>query len=190
MKHLQLFESFLNHTIFIRMNHQDLLRDKESITMKKTGTSVGIQELCDVLYNRGYPDLRNCIHFSRKESYNPGMGDIWGKNLYQIKIEEDSQIGWTFFLNINDWFYKSNPYNYQKRNNQEFEKLVKRIGFDDIRFIENDVDILERMVEILEKEQLIGHGTISDLIKTKWWNTDFKMFGWSSDEVEVVRWNR
>jgi hypothetical protein len=84
MKYLKLFEAFISQPIFYRFNHSDLLNDKdELIYQPKERRMIG-------------PDDIN----------NPKYKGLYGEYLYEIEINEDSKLGWSFLVPINEWFYK------------------------------------------------------------------------------------
>jgi hypothetical protein len=136
MKYLKLEEP-----IFLRRSHYDLLAGEIEGQYQPVQRvrMIGSPVINQSLVSRGFPDKENCIHFMDQKAYDSfgtDMTTLWGDILYDVKIDDSSKIAWTFLLNINDWYYKSNPYK-NNRNHVVIQDLEK-LGYGEIESPQND----------------------------------------------------
>jgi hypothetical protein len=176
MRYLKLFEAWVENPKFIRFSHDDLPEGEFSRSSKRT--MIGPEMVNDELIKRGFPDKKNCLHFMSVEAMDLSMRNIWGKNVYEVKVDDSSIIGWTFLCNINDWYYKSKGYDRKKLIVQELEKN----GYDDL-YLDEDVS---KMTDILLEVGAIGFGTIEDLKKSPWYG-QLIYYGWTTDKVLLTK---
>ena len=189
MRYLKLFEAWVEEPKFFRFSHTELpegqfIRDKQR-------TMIGPEKVNDELVKKGFPDKKNCIHFMSENAVDLPMRGIWGNFVYEVKIDNRSIIGWTFLLNINDWYFKANKYNYYKNEpiirqleESPFGEMFMNDGsFDEDR---SDDEQVGQMTEELMKVGAIGFGTIEDLKKSPWYNK-YKYYCWTTDKVFLTK---
>jgi len=191
MKYLKLFEKFIEEPLFYRFNKFDLLGDKDEIQFSpKERSMFGPEIVNQVLVNRGFPDKHRCVHFMDSLAFAPSYRGLYGNFIYEIKIDDESQLGWSFLIPVNDWFYRGHPF-YQERNNPVIQDLLKS-GYSNLYFPfdeENEIEIIEKMADYLVEYEVIGTGTIEDLKKSKLFGKQ-KVFVWTNDDVIVKKWHK
>jgi len=195
LKHLKLFESWVNTPTFYRLSHYDLLNGNSNGEYQPTKRvrMIGPSIINDALVNKGFPDKTNCVHFMDEKAFNESgvtMVNIWGRNSYEVKIDDNSIIAWTFLLNINDWYLKSSSYRYY--SDEKIIKDLKISGYDEVETATDeydDIDIestkieqIESMTDLLVSNEVIGFGKIDDLKKSKYYN-QYRLFAWTNDKV-------
>jgi len=99
LKSYKLFESLIEDITFIRMSHTDMLDGREEGWYQPNQRRmVGPDAFNDSLVKAGFPDKKNCVHFMSESSYDVGYSYIYGKNLFQVVIDDKSKLGWSFVL--------------------------------------------------------------------------------------------
>jgi hypothetical protein len=198
MKYLKLFEAWVEEPIFLRRSHYDLLNGESEGEYQPAQRvrMIGSPVINQSLVSRGFPDKENCIHFMDRvayDSFGTSMTALWGDNLYEVKIDDSSKIAWTFLLNINDWYYKSNPYK-NNRNHVVIQDLEK-LGYDEIvapldnnfKIKPNKIKIVDKMTDLLISSGAIGTGTIQDLKSTKYFKDGIRFFAWTNHKVYLKK---
>ena len=193
MKYLKLFEKFIDEPKFYRFNQTDLLGQEDSMQLSaRQRTMVGPENVNSVLVKNKFPDKKNCIHFMDEKAFDPKYKTIYGRFIYEVKIDDTSKLGWSFFIPVNDWFYKSHPYYQLTRYpeklpdvvkdllNSEYSRLDYPYGKHPVFVWTNDDVIIKRYVEpareprearpyknrpLLTEEDFTNNGVSSEKIK-------------------------
>ena len=106
MRYIKLFEKFVNDVKFYRFNHNDLLGEESEKELTPSMRSViGSDEFNEALVIVGFPDKKKCVHFLDSVAFDPSFKSIYGQNIYNIEIDNQSKIGWSFYAPINEWYY-------------------------------------------------------------------------------------
>jgi len=188
MKYIKLFEKFIEEPKFYRFNKFDLLGDNKLMQFTpKIRKMVGPENVNRVLVKNRFPDKHRCIHFMDSLAFNPDYKGLYGDFIYDIQIDDQSKLGWSFFFPINDWFYKGNPF-YHERNNPAIQDLLNS-EYKDLNYpYGDDQGDLDKMAEYCIEYEVIGTGTIEDLKKSKFFGKQ-KLFVWTNDDVIVKKFN-
>jgi hypothetical protein len=188
MKYLKLFENFIDEPSFYRFNKTDILGQEDSMTIfPRERLMVGPENVNDVLVKNGFPDKKKCIHFMDEKAFDPSYKGLYGSFIYRIQIDDESKLGWSFFIPINDWFYKGNPFESLKRNLANLPNKIKDLlnsEYGDLRYPYSDdrkLD-LEKMFNYLLQYQVIGTGTIENLKQNQLFG-NHPVFVWTNDSV-------
>lgn len=189
MKYLKLFERFIQDIKFYRFNHFDLLGENDSIKYSpKERRMIGPEKVNNLLVKLGFPDKNKCIHFMDSIAFDPNFRSLYGDFIYEIEVDDKSKIGWSFFIPINDWFYKGFSLNKQ-RNNPALQDLLKS-EYKDLNYSYDDEDgDLGLMAEVLIKYGVIGNGNIEDLKKSKFFGNQ-SLFVWTNDDVIIKKYDK
>ena len=188
MKYLKLFEKFIDEPKFYRFNKFDLLGDNYELQYTpKNRIMIGPENVNKVLVNRGFPDKQRCIHFMDSLAFSTDYKWLYGKFVYEIQIDDDSKLGWSFFFPVNDWFYKGNPFQHE-RNNPAIQDLLKSEYVNLVYPYGDEIGDLDEMANYCIKYEVIGTGTIEDLKRSKFFGKQ-KLFVWTNDEVIVKKFN-
>lgn len=187
MKYLKLFEAFTSEVKFYRFNKFDLLGDVEEMKLTpKQRKMVGPENINNELIRNGFPDKHKCIHFMDSLALNKGYKNLYGEFIYEIQINDESHLGWSFLVPVNDWYYKGYSI-YQERNNPDIQDLLNS-EYAELQFPWGDEQgDLDRMSKYLIEYEVIGTGTIEDLKKSKFFGRQ-KLFVWTTDDVMVKKW--
>jgi len=187
MKYLKLFEKFIEEPKFYRFNKFDLLGSEESLKLTpKYRKMVGPENINDVLVENEFPDKHKCIHFMDSLAFSPDYKGLYGDFIYEIQIDDESKLGWSFFFPVNDWFYKGNPF-YHERNNTAIQDLLNSEYANLVYPYDDEHGDLDKMAEYCLEYEVIGTGTIEDLKKSKFFGKQ-KLFVWTNDDVIVKKW--
>jgi hypothetical protein len=189
MKYLKLFEKFIEEPKFFRFNKFDLLGTSDSLKLTpKSRSMVGPENVNKTLVKNRFPDKHKCIHFMDSLAFSPDFKFLYGEFIYEIQIDDDSKLGWSFFFPINDWFYKGNPF-YHERNNPAIQDLLKS-EYANLHYpYDDEQGDLDKMFDYLLEYEVIGTGTIEDLKKSKFFGNQ-KLFVWTNDDVIVKKWSK
>jgi hypothetical protein len=187
MKYLKLFEKFIEEPKFYRFNKFDLLGSEESLQLTpKYRKMVGPENINDVLVENEFPDKHKCIHFMDSLAFSPDYKGLYGDFIYEIQIDDESKLGWSFFFPVNDWFYKGYTF-YYERNNPSIQDLLKS-EYANLHYPYGDEQgDLDKMSEYLLEYEVIGTGTIEDLKNSKFFGNQ-KLFVWTNEDVIVKKW--
>lgn len=187
MKWLKTYESFVENPKFFRFSQTDILLDNQSLEITPTENKymVGDPKFIEALIDFGFPDLRKCIHFMDENTFLQGKfyKNLYGNYTYQVKIDDNSPLGWSFMTPVNDWWYKSNPYNNLKRGKEAVREL-DMTGYGQVDFEEASSEELKLEIKKLIDFGFIGTGNLHDLMGSKFWDTE-KVFIWTSDKVKI-----
>lgn len=189
-----LFESFAD-TKFYRFNHFDLLGGEESLKLvPKKRKMVGPENINAALVKKGFPDKHQCVHFMDEKAFDPSNSRtynmLYGEFVYEIQIDSESKIGWSFFLPVNDWLYKAFPA--QRELGNPALKDLAESEYAELSYPEDEEEEqrgdLDKMAELLMRFETIGTGTLEDLKRSKHFGKQ-KLFVWTGDPVMVRRWS-
>ena len=203
MKYLKLFEKFIDEPKFYRFNQTDLLGQEDSMQLSaRQRTMVGPENVNSVLVKNKFPDKKNCIHFMDEKAFDPKYKTIYGRFIYEVKIDDTSKLGWSFFIPVNDWFYKSHPYYQLTRYPEKLPDVVKDLlnsEYSRLDYPYGDTDDFDgspimrkspnlgKMAEYLQEYKIIGTGRIEDL-KTNVLFGKHPVFVWTNDDVVIKKW--
>jgi hypothetical protein len=190
LKSYKLFEAYVDNPIFTRFSHVDLLNGEEEVEFTPSERRmVGPELFNDILVDMGFPDKNRCVHFMDEVSYgdNPHLTSLYGKNIYNIKVDDNSLLGWCFVMPINDWFFRA----YQFHNKVERNDKVKSLLSPELFEIEpegegwqDSPEASKETATILIKNKMIGFGKLVDLMNSTYWGK-LPLFAWTNDSVKV-----
>ena len=195
MRYLKLFESWVETPKFYRKSHVDVLDGLEEGEFQPVvRKQIGPELVNDDLVSRGFPDKSKCVHFMSEEAYNEfgkDLSGVWGKLLYEVKIEDTTKIAWSFFLNINDWYYRSLPYDRNSNSDiiRNFEKNTNILDFEPYDKWDENNEVIPLTTDALLSEKIIGFGTINDLKKSPHWGK-YRYYCWTNNKVYLKRINK
>jgi hypothetical protein len=191
MKYIKLFESFISEVKFYRFSKVEMMpTDSISFIYKPSNRkTVGASEINDCLVKKGFPNRNYCIHMMDELAFDPSYKNLYGNYIYNIKIDDNSKLGWSFGTPINDWFYKGWAFsNFLKEINKNpnkyplIEDLLKNKEYD----YYDDFSELDNITDILMEYKVIGTGKLSDLKKSIFWG-NLRCFVWTEDAVEISK---
>jgi hypothetical protein len=186
MKYIKLFESFISEPIFFRFSHIDLLNgESEKIYHPKERVMWGTEEVNSSLIRSGFPDKKRCVHFMDSVAFNPEYKGLYGQHIYQVEIDDNSNLGWTFMVPINEWFFKGYGFRPALKNPICKELLDSEYG--EMRIYDwdkIDVDYLDKMKDYVIDFGFIGTGNIKDLKSSKFFGNQ-PVFVWTNDPVRI-----
>lgn len=187
LKSYKLFESLVEDITFIRMSHTDMLDGaEEGWYHPSQRRMVGPDAFNDSLVKAGFPDKKNCIHFMSKESYDAGYSYIYGKNLFQVIIDDHSKLGWSFVAPVNDWFYKGNSIQNSLRSGNELVSDIMKTRFSEIYANSETGECADDMLRILLDFKALGTGTIEDLKRSPHFGK-YNLYVWTTDKVYLKK---
>jgi len=187
MKYLKTFESYREEPKFFRFSHIDLLGDKDQSEFTPIERRmVGPDEYNDILVSLGFPNKKNCVHFMDEIAFDPSYKGIYGKNIYQISIDDESKIGWSFFFPVNDWYYKGHPYRNAVNKSKKLQDFESNTDFGSFSYLEATEEESISMARLLMENGFIGTGTLKDLMNSRFWGNE-NVFVWTNDKVIVSK---
>jgi len=187
MKYIKLFESFISEPVFFRFSHIDLLKgESEKIYQPKEREMIGPEVVNSSLVREGFPDKKRCVHFMDSLAFNPDYKGLYGEHIYQVEIDDNSNLGWCFIVPINEWFYKGYTFRAVLKNPICKELLDSEYGEMevDLHSDEIDIDYLDKMRDYLIDFGFIGTGKIQDLKSSKFFG-NLPVFVWTTDSVRI-----
>ena len=113
LKTYKIFESWVEEPKFFRFSREEMTEGEFT-----PGKRImwGPDNFNDCLVKFGFPDKRQCVHFMDSVAFNPEYKGSYGNYTYQVTVDDNSNLGWSFVVPINEWFYKGNPFQYALRN--------------------------------------------------------------------------
>lgn len=179
IKSFKLFEAYHEDTKFYRFSQVELAEGDFS---PKKRVMWGPDDFNNSLVKIGFPDKRNCVHFMDEVAFNPEYKGLYGKNIYQVVVDDSSNLGWSFVIPINDWFYKGSTFYQAQRMGNGLIQSLMETPYKDLSF--DDVDEISHY---LIDFGAIGCGTIDDLKRSPHWGKE-KLFIWTSDTIKITKW--
>lgn len=184
MRYLKLFESFINTVKFYRFSKEDFLNgESEATYYPKSRNTWGSTDFNKYLVELGFPDRENCIHFMDEKAFNSGQlswfKGIYGQWVYEIEVDENSKLGWSFCLVINDWYYMY--YKHKLSDNpvvQDVRRFVSELEMTD------DEEITEKRLKYVYEKGIIGSGTLDDLKKSPLYGKQ-PVYVWTTEPVKM-----
>lgn len=178
LKSYKLFEAFSEDIKFYRFSKVEI---PEGEFTPQTRTIWGSKEFNETLVSLGFPDKSQCIHFMDSLAFNLEYKGLYGENIYEIKVDDMSKLGWSFVVPINDWYYKGNTlYQAQRQKNPLVEEIMKT-EFGSREFIDE-----KSIANLLIDFGAIGTGTLQDLKNSRFFGRE-KVFVWTTDTVLVSK---
>ena len=181
MRHLKsykIFEMWVDNPKFYRFSHVELpIGELEPVKRKMWGPEQFNQSLVKL----GFPDKNKCIHFMDSLAFSPEYKGLYGDYIYQIQVDDNSNLGWCYVFPVNDWFYKGNPFQYALRNNNELVNSIIKTPYNDLSGHGGDEN---EMAKYLLQFGIIGCGTIDDLKNSPHYGKE-KLFVWTNDKVII-----
>lgn len=191
LKSYKLFESLVEDITFLRMSHIDMLAGKQEGWFEPIERRmIGSQVVNNSLVKYGFPDKERCVHFMSENSYDFGYSVIYGKNLFQVIVDDHSKLGWSFVFPINDWFYKgSNSLKNARRNGNELVLSLDKTEYSGLEIdLETGENVNETINCLLDCEA-IGYGSIEDLKNSNNYGK-FKLYVWTEDKVYLKKYKK
>jgi hypothetical protein len=179
LKTYKIFESWIDDPKFFRFSREKM--DEGEFTPGKR-TMWGPDNFNDCLIKFGFPDKKQCIHFMDSVAFNPEYKGSYGSYTYQITVDNNSSLGWSFIVPINEWFYKGSPLQYALRNGNEVVKSIMETPYKDLGPYDEKLD---EITKYLFDFDVIGTGTIEDLKKSPHYGKE-SLFVWTSDKVIIT----
>ena len=187
MKHLKTFESYREEPKFFRFSHVDLLNDKDETEFTPVNRRMlGPDEYNNILVSLGFPNKNRCIHMMDEKAFDPSYSVLYGKNMYNISIDDESHIGWSFFFPVNDWYYKGNPYYNAKEKSQDIKDFEQNTEFGSFYYYDSTEEETMNVAKLAKENGFIGTGTLKDLMSSKFWGKE-SAFVWTSDKVIISK---
>lgn len=181
LKSYKLFEAFSEDIKFYRFSKVEI---PEGEFTPQTRTIWGSKEFNQTLVSLGFPDKSQCVHFMDSLAFNPEYKGLYGENIYEIKVDDMSKLGWSFVVPINDWYYKGNTlYQARRQKNPVIEEIMKT-EFGSGEFI--DEKSIDEVANFLIEFGVIGTGTLQDLKNSRFFGRE-KVFVWTTDTVLVSK---
>jgi len=178
LKSYKIFEMWVDEPKFYRFSHVELpIGELEPVKRKMWGPEQFNQSLVKL----GFPDKNKCIHFMDSLAFSPEYKGLYGNYIYQIQVDDNSNLGWCYVFPVNDWFYKGNPFQYALRNNNELVNSIIKTPYNDLSGHGGDEN---EMAKYLLQFGIIGCGTIDDLKNSPHYGKE-KLFVWTNDKVII-----
>lgn len=178
LKSYKIFESWIDEPKFFRFSRVEMIEGEFTPSKR---TMWGSDEFNDCLVKLGFPDKKRCVHFMDSIAFNPEYKGTYGSYTYQITVDDSSNLGWSFVVPINEWFYKGSPLQYALRSGNELVKSIMETPYKDLRYDEE----LDVITKYLIDYGAIGTGTIEDLKKSPHYGKE-SLFVWTSDKVIIT----
>ena len=179
LKSYKLFEAWIEDIKFFRFSKEEMI-EGEFIPGERT--MWGLDDFNDCLIKFGFPDKKQCIHFMDSIAFNPEYKGLYGNYTYQITVDDKSNLGWSFVVPINEWFYKGNPLQYALRQGNKLVKSIMETPYKDLGPYD---DKLDEITKYLIDFRVIGTGTIEDLKKSPHYGKE-SLFVWTNDKVIIT----
>jgi hypothetical protein len=177
LKSYKIFEMWIDEPKFYRFSRVELpIGEYEPVERNMWGP----ENFNNCLVKLGFPDKNKCIHFMDSLAFSPDYKGLYGSYIYQIQIDDNSNLGWCYVFPINDWFYKGYPFQNALGNNKLVNSIVET-PYDDLSGHNGDED---EMAKYLLKFGIIGCGTIDDLKNSPHYGKE-KLFVWTNDKVVI-----
>ena len=191
MRYIKLFEKFVNDVKFYRFNHNDLLgEESEKELTPGMRNMIGADEFNEALVRVGFPDKKKCVHFLDSVAFDPGFKSIYGRNIYNIEIDDQSKLGWSFYQPINEWYYLTG-FKFRNLDSSLRDEISKSSPID-VYYDEentNEESVINQSVVRIKKVMeynFVGFGTIDDLKKSPLFGK-VPLFVWTEDKVLVKK---
>jgi len=191
MRYIKLFEKFVNDVKFYRFNHNDLLGvDSEKELTPGMRNMIGTDEFNEALVRVGFPNKKKCVHFLDSNAFDPSFKNLYGKNIYNIEIDDQSKLGWSFYEPINEWYYLTG-FKFRSLDSSLRDEISKAspidVYYNDRNTTEESVinQSVERIKKLMEYN-FIGFGTIENLKKSPLFGK-VPLFVWTEDKVLVKK---
>ncbi len=181
LKSYKLFEAYSEDTKFYRFSKVEM--SVGEFTPERR-TIWGSQEFNQTLVDLGFPDKSNCIHFMDSVAFNPEYKGLYGGNIYEIKVDEMSNLGWSFVVPINDWYFRGSTFYQAKREKNPLIEEIMQTDFGGYDFV--DEKSSDEVANFLIEFGAIGTGTLQDLKNSRFFGKE-KVFVWTSDTVLVSK---
>jgi hypothetical protein len=176
LKTYKMFEMWVDDPKFYRFSQVELpIGELEPVKRKMWGPEQFNQSLVKL----GFPDKNKCIHFMDSLAFSPEYKGLYGDYIYQIQVDDNSNLGWCYVFPVNDWFYKGNPFQYALRKDNKLVKSIIETPYNDLSSSNGDED---EMAKYLLQFGIIGCGTIDDLKRSPHYGKE-KLFVWTNDKV-------
>lgn len=191
----KVFEALVEDVTFIRMSHTDMLNgDEQGFYQPKSRKMIGPNSFNDSLVKAGFPDKQSCVHFMSESSYasiGQSHSSLYGKNLFQVVIDDKSKLGWSFIAPINDWFYKGSTlrYNYNLRAGNDLLSSLMDSPFGQILTDPVTGEGVDESLNYLLDFGAIGTGTIEDLKKSTHYGK-YGLYVWTTDKVYLKKYTK
>jgi len=193
MKRLKRYKAFISESYreepkFFRFSNVDLLggRGEAEFAPVKKKMIIGSYEYNDILVSLGFPDNTACVHFMDERAFDPSYKNLYGKNIYRIKIDDESKIGWSFFFPVNDWYYKGYPFHNAAKKSSDIQDFERKTDFGSFSHLSTSEEELINMAKLVMENGFIGTGTLKDLMESRFWGKE-AVFVWTSDKVIVSK---
>lgn len=181
LKSYKLFEAFSEDIKFYRFSRVEIPEGEFVPGMR---TIWGSKDFNQTLTNLGFPDKSQCVHFMDSVAFNPEYKGLYGENIYEIKVDDMSNLGWSFVIPINDWYYRGNTfYQAQRQKNPVIEEIMKT-EFGSLEFLDNKS--MDEVANFLIGFGAIGTGNLQDLKNSRFFGKE-KAFVWTTDTVLVSK---
>lgn len=177
LKYFKLFEAYNEDTKFYRFSR--FVLDEGEMDPEKRAMW-GSPEFNQSLVKSGFPDKSKCIHFMDSLAFNPEYKGLYGRNIYEIKVDDSSNLGWSFVIPINDWVYRGNTFQHELRNGNQLIFDIMQTEFADPDYF----DSVDDLTNFLVQYGAIGNGTLHDFKNSKFFGKE-KAFVWTTDKVFV-----
>ncbi len=184
MKYLKLFEAFVSDVKFYRFSKEDFLDGQDESTYQpKSRQTWGYPQFNEYLVNLGFPDRTKCIHFMDTMAFNSGELDnyknLYGHWVYEIEVDENSNLGWSFCLVVNDWYF--HYYLHKLDGNPVVEDVRNYVSSLETQ---DEQEITNLRIDYVIERGIIGTGTLQDLKNSPFYGKQ-PVFVWTTDDVKM-----
>lgn len=188
MRYIKTYESYVENPNFFRFSKTEI--SSPEIFPIEVKHMPGELKYIQILLDFGFPDLRKCIHFMDEIAFTDTeeqfvYKNFYGSYTYKVNIDSDSKLGWSFMTQVNNWWYKSNPYNYLKRT-KEIVRELDESGYGILDFEDSPVEESKVEIKKLIELGLLGKGSLSDLMNSKFWKEE-NVYLWTEDKVKIEK---
>ncbi len=181
LKSYKLFEAFVSDIKFFRFSREEISIGEYTPVKRSMW---GPENFNQCLVRNGFPDKSKCVHFMDSVAFNPEYKGSYGSYIYEISVDDKSNLGWCFVAPINDCFFKTNNFRLALRDGNQLVKSIMETPFGELSALGSDDNIVDEMIKYLLDFEIIGCGTIDDLKKSPHFGKE-KLFVWTNDTVVV-----
>jgi hypothetical protein len=199
MKYLKLFrelnyirESFLEKPKFYRFTIEETAGiDGDILKPRNRKLDAENSNWNSVLIENGFPNMSKSSFIMdeiAREIYKEKNYKPFGNNEYQINLDDESNLGWSFFVMQGKWHSKTPNYfteYYPERNKYKLpDELVNKRNFVNWSYERQINPTPEKYAKLLLKHKVIGKGKIKELMMSPFWGK-VPCYIWTDDKIKI-----
>jgi hypothetical protein len=116
-------------------------------------------------------------------AFNSGELDnyknLYGRWVYEIEVDENSNLGWSFCLVVNDWYF--HYYLHKLDGNPVVEDVRNYVSSLETQ---DEQEITNLRIDYVIERGIIGTGTLQDLKNSPFYGKQ-PVFVWTTDDVKM-----